>query len=104
MTRLFVGNLSFEVTEGDLRAAFGAYGTVDSADIVLDRSSGHSKGFGFVAMSRQAHAAAAIQGLNGTDLKGRSINVSRAHPPGDGGSRGTGPRGWEVVGEGRHRW
>jgi len=104
MTRLFVGNLSFEVTEGDLRAAFGAYGPVNSAEIVLDRSSGRSKGFGFVAMSWQAHAAAAIQALNGTDLKGRSINVSRAHPPVDGGSRGNAPRGWEVVGEGRHRW
>ena len=104
MTRLFVGNLSFDVTQADLRAAFGAYGPVNSADIVMDRSSGRSKGFGFVAMSWQAHAVAAIQGLNGTDLKGRSIDVSRAHPPSDGGSRGNSPRGWEVVGEGRHRW
>jgi len=77
MTKLFVGNLSSEVTQADLRAAFAAYGPVSSADIVVDRSDGKSKGFGFIEMSWQAHAVAAIQGLNGTDLKGRSINVSR---------------------------
>ena len=104
MTRLFVGNLSFEVTPVDLRAAFAAYGPVNSADIVMDRSNGTSKGFGFIEMPWQAHAVAAIQGLNGTDLKGRSMNVTRAHPRSDGGSRGNAPRGWEVVGEGRHRW
>jgi RNA recognition motif-containing protein len=98
MTRLFVGNLAFEVTPVDLRAAFAAYGPVSSADIVMDRSDGRSRGFGFVEMQWQAHAVAAIQGLNGTDLKGRSINVSRAHPRGDGGSRGNPPRGWDVVG------
>ena len=80
MTRLFVGNLSFEVAPVDLQAAFAAYGPVSSADIVMDRSNGRSKGFGFIEMAWQAHAVAAIQGLNGTDLKGRSINVSRAHP------------------------
>jgi RNA recognition motif-containing protein len=104
MTRLFVGNLSFEVTSVDLRAAFAAYGQVSSADIVMDRSNGTSRGFGFIEMPWQAHAVAAIQGLNGTDLKGRSINVSRAYPRSDGGSRGNPPRGWDVVGEGRHRW
>jgi len=104
MTKLFVGNLSFEVTQADLRAAFAAYGPVSSADIVVDRSDGKSKGFGFIEMSWQAHAVAAIQGLNGTDLKGRSINVSRAHPRSDGGSRGNAPRGWDVVGDGRNRW
>ena len=104
MTKLFVGNLSSEVTQADLRAAFAAYGPVSSADIVVDRSDGKSKGFGFIEMSWQAHAVAAIQGLNGTDLKGRSINVSRAHPRSEGGSRGNPPRGWEVVGDGRDRW
>ena len=103
MTKLFVGNLSSEVTQADLRAAFAAYGPVSSADIVVDRSDGKSKGFGFIEMSWQAHAVAAIQGLNGTDLKGRSINVSRAHPR-EGGSRGNAPRGWDVVGDGRNRW
>ena len=104
MTKLFVGNLSFEVTQADLRAAFAVYGPVSSADIVVDRSDGRSKGFGFIEMAWQAHAVAAIQGLNGTDLKGRSINVSRAHPRSEGGSRGNPPRGWEVVGDGRDRW
>ena len=104
MTRLFVGNLSFEVTPVDLRAVFAAYGPVSSADIVMDRSNGRSKGFGFVEMPWQTHAVAAIQGLDGTDLKGRSIHVTRAHPRSDGGSRGNPPRGWDVVGDGRHRW
>ena len=103
MTKLFVGNLSFEVTQADLRAAFAAYGPVSSADIVVDRSDGKSKGFGFIEMSWQAHAVAAIQGLNGTDLKGRSINVSRALPRTDRGSRGNPPRGWDVVGDGHSR-
>ena len=104
MTRLFVGDLAFEVTRVDLRAAFAAYGPVSSADIVMDRSNGSSKGFGFIEMPWQAHAVAAIQGLNGTELKGRSITVSRAHPRSKGGSRGNPPRGWDVVGDGRHRW
>jgi RNA recognition motif-containing protein len=104
MTRLFVGNLSFEVTPVDLRAAFAAYGPVSSADIVLDRSNGRSRRFGFIAMPWQAHAVAAIQGLDGTDLKGSNINVSRARPRSDGGSRGNPPRGWDVVGAGRNRW
>ena len=104
MTRLFVGNLSFQVTQSDLREAFTAYGSVSSAEIVVDRSDGRSKGFGFVDMPWQAHAVAAIQGLDGTDLKGRSINVSRARPRSAGGSRGNSPRGWDVVGEGRNRW
>jgi len=104
MTRLFVGNLSFEVTPVDLRAAFAAFGQVTSADIVIDGSNGGSRGFGFIEMPWQAHAVAAIQGLDGTALKGRTINVSRAQPRSDGGSRGNAPRGWAVVGEGRNRW
>jgi len=104
MTKLFVGNLSSEVTQADLRAAFAAYCPVSSSDIVMEKSDGKSKGFGFIEMSWQAHAVAAIQGLNGTDLKGRSINVSRAHPRSEGGSRGNAPRGWDVVGDGRNRW
>jgi len=105
MTRLFVGNLSFELTPVDLRAAFAAYGQVTSADIVLDGSNGRSRGFGFVEMQREAHAVAAIQGLDGSALKGRTINVSRARRRSDNGSRGNAPGGgWAVVGEGRNRW
>ena len=104
MTRLFVGNLSLDVTAGDLREAFAVYGPVSSVHIATDRSNGESKGFGFITMPVQAHAAAAIQGLDDTDLKGRNINVSPGHPRGEGGTRVDQPRGWAVVGEGRNRW
>ena len=104
MTKLFVGNLSHEATEGDLRAAFVAYGPVTSAAIVTDRTDGRSKGFGFVEMPSHADAVAAIQGLDGTALQGRDINVSRARSRSDGGGRGNPQRGWAVVGERRDRW
>ena len=104
MTKVFVGNLSSEVTPVDLRAAFAAYGQVSSTDIVMDRSNGESKGFGFIEMAWQAHAVAAIQGLDGTALKGRTINVSWVRARSEGGSRGNPPRGWAVVSDGRHRW
>ena len=101
MTRLLVGSLSPEVTQSDLREAFAAYGPVGSVYIAMDDSDGRSKSRGFIEMSWQAHAVAAIQGLNGSELKGRTMNVSRARPPSDGGSRGNPPRGWDVVGGGR---
>lgn len=103
-TRLFVGNLSLEVTQGDLRAAFAAYGPVSSADVVTDRSDGTSKGFGFVEMSAHADAVAAIKGLDRTDLKGRSIGVSLARPRTERASRRNPSPGWAVVGDGRNRW
>jgi RNA recognition motif-containing protein len=77
---------------------------VSSAKIVMDNSNSRSKGFGFIEMPWQAHAVAAIQGLDGTDLMGRTINVSRARPRTDGGSRGNPSRGWDVVGDARHLW
>jgi len=104
MTKLFVGNLSFDVTQDDLRAAFAPYGSVTSANVVMDRPNGESRGFGFVEMPWQVHAMAAIQGLNGTDLKGRRINVSRARPRSEGGGRANASRGWAVVGDGRNHW
>jgi RNA recognition motif-containing protein len=104
MARLFAGNLASEVTSNDLRAAFAAYGSVSSADVVLDRSTGLSKGFGFVEMPQRAHATAALRGLDGADLKGRRIVVSPAHPRGPGGNGGNPSRGWDVVGDGRNRW
>ena len=104
MTRLFVGNLSLDVTASDLRGAFAAYGPVSSAHIAMDRSNGRSKGFGFITMPVQAHAVAAMQGLDDTDLKGRSINVSPGHPRSEGGTPVNQPRGWAGVGEERNRW
>jgi cold-inducible RNA-binding protein len=103
MTKLFVGNLSSEVTQVDIRAAFAAYGQVSAADIVIDRSSDTSRGFGFVEMTSHEDAMAAMQGLDGTELKGRRINVSRARPRSEGGG-GNSPGGWAVVGDARHRW
>lgn len=85
--RIYAGNLSRDVSEDDLRAAFEAFGKVTSAMVIKDKFSGESKGFGFVEMAEKAEADAAIAGLNGTDLKGRALNVNEARP------RTEGPRG-----------
>jgi hypothetical protein len=92
---IYVGNLSYEVADQDLQEAFEAYGDVSSARVITDRETARSRGFGFVEMPNQAEAEAAIQGLNGKDLKGRSINVSEARPrrEGRGGSGGGGRSG-----------
>jgi cold-inducible RNA-binding protein len=78
--KLYVGNLSYSTTEEDLRTAFGQYGTLDSVDVILDRNTGRSKGFGFIQMGNDEEAKAAIEGLNGKDLDGRSLNVNEARP------------------------
>ncbi len=80
---IYVGNLSYQTTEDELREAFGAYGGVQSAAIITDKYSGDSKGFGFVEMANKAEAEAAIEGLNGQDLQGRSITVNEARPRSD---------------------
>ena len=93
---IYVGNLSHEVTEEDLKQAFEAFGEVESVNIIKDRFSGESRGFGFVEMPAQAEAQSAINDLNGTELKGRTLNVNEARPrterrggrSGDGGGRG----------------
>ena len=92
---IYVGNLSYEVTEGDLQAAFGTFGQVGSATVIKDAYSGRSRGFGFVEMPDAGEAAAAINGINNTDLKGRTVKVSEARPrPQSGGRRtGGGPGG-----------
>ena len=81
--KIYAGNLSYNVSNEDLRAAFAQFGTVDSADVIMDRATGRSKGFGFVEMSDATEAKAAIEGLNGKDLDGRNLNVSEARPKTD---------------------
>jgi len=89
---IYVGNLSYEVTEEDLRQAFETFGEVTSAKIITDRSSGTPRGFGFVEMATKAEAEAAIAGLNGTELKGRTLTVNEARPRTEG-RRGEGRPG-----------
>lgn len=78
--KLFVGNLDYTVTGDDLRALFAGAGTVVDAVVITDRMSGRSRGFGFVEMSSDDEAKAAVEKLNGADLKGRKINVNEARP------------------------
>jgi RNA recognition motif-containing protein len=75
---IYVGNLSFEVTDEDLREAFAEFGQVESAAVIKDRFSGKSRGFGFVEMPAKAEAEAAISGLDGSDMKGRALKVNEA--------------------------
>jgi RNA recognition motif-containing protein len=77
---IYVGGLSYEVTEMDLRAAFEAFGAVASVNIIKDQFSGQSRGFGFVEMPATPEAQAAISGLNGQELMGRTLNVNEARP------------------------
>jgi len=79
-TKLFVGSLAFSATDDDLNQFFGQFGNVVSAKVIVDRETGRSKGFGFVEMSSEAEAQAAIQGGDGKELSGRAINVSEARP------------------------
>ncbi len=87
-TKLYVGNLSYEVTDSDLQTLFSPHGTVQSAQVIMDRDNGRSKGFGFVEMNNGDEAQAAIKALNGQESNGRSLTVSEARPREDrGGSR-----------------
>ena len=78
--KIYVGNMSYETTEEDLHLACEAFGKVESATIIKDKFSGEPKGFGFVEMSSKAEGQAAIDGLNGKELKGRTLNVNEARP------------------------
>jgi RNA recognition motif-containing protein len=78
--KLFVGNLSFDTTENDLQDAFGAFGTVTEANLMMDRMTNRPRGFGFVTMSTAEEAQKAIAGLNGRDLGGRAVTVNVARP------------------------
>ncbi len=77
---IYVGNLSYDVSETELREAFEAFGEVDSAKIITDRDTGRSKGFGFVEMPDQGNGTTAIDGLNGQELGGRPLRVNEARP------------------------
>ena len=95
---IYVGNLSHEVTEEDLKQAFEEFGQVTSVNIIKDRYSGEPRGFGFVEMPAKAEAESAIGGLNGKELKGRTLTVNEARPRSDrrqsGARRGGGRRSW----------
>ncbi|MGB9005102.1 MAG: RNA-binding protein [Candidatus Aminicenantales bacterium] len=80
---IYVGNLSFNVTEADLKEAFGAFGTVQTASIIKDKYSGESRGFGFVEISNSEEAQKAIAAMNGKELKGRALKVNEAKPQSD---------------------
>jgi RNA recognition motif-containing protein len=92
---IYVGNLSYEVTEEDLKTAFETFGAVDIVKVVKDNYTGRSKGFGFVEMPDKTEAQSAIEGLNGKDLKGRNLNVNEARPKPEGrrGGEGAGGQG-----------
>jgi cold-inducible RNA-binding protein len=80
MNKLFVGNLSFDITENDLQDAFAAYGTVTEANLMMDRTTNRPRGFGFVTMGTADEAQKAIEGLNGRELGGRALTVNVARP------------------------
>lgn len=96
MKSIYVGNLSYSVTEPTLRALFQAYGNVERVNIATDRDSGQPRGFGFVDMTDDTEATNAINALNGKDLEGRTLNVNEARPKTDRPSGG--------GGYGRKRW
>ena len=101
---IYVGNLSPDVTGDDLRQAFGAFGQVESANVITDKFSGDSRGFGFVEMPSKDEATAALAGMNGKDIKGKAVSVNEAKPKtdrgGGGGRGGYGGGGGERGGYG----
>ncbi len=105
--KLYVGNLSYSVTGADLERLFSAHGTVESAQVITDRDSGRSKGFGFVEMGSNAEAEAAINALNGSQHDGRALTVNEAKPKESGGRSGGGRGGYGGGyggGGGGRRW
>ena len=96
MTKIFVGNLSYDATEDDVRSAFEAHGQVESVALITDKMTGRPRGFGFVEMPDGAAAQAAIQALNLQEIQGRAITVNEARPRagGGGGNRGGGRRNY----------
>ncbi len=103
IVKIFIGGLNYESTDAELKAAFEAYGEVESATIIVDRDSGRSKGFGFVEMSEKEEALKAIEGLNGTDFGGKTIAVNEARPKPTGQKRPGGGYGGHRGGPGGGR-
>ena len=103
--KLYVGNLTYAVTDSTLEQMFAAHGTVQSAQVIMDRDTGRSKGFGFVEMSSDQEAQAAIAALNGKEIEGRSltVNEARPRPQGAGGRGGSRDRGGYGGGGGGGR-
>src|SRR6516165_2329466 len=101
--KLYVGNLAYSVSDSDLQAMFAPHGAVQSAQVIMDRDTGRSKGFGFVEMSSDQEAQAAIAALNGQQVDGRSLTVNEAKPREDRGGRrgGAGGGGRGDYGGGR---
>ncbi len=86
--KLYVGNLAYGMSDSDLQQLFQAHGTVQSAQVIMDRDTGRSKGFGFVEMGSDQEAQAAIAALNGKEVEGRALTVNEARPKTEGGGRG----------------
>lgn len=104
--KLYVGNLNYKTDSSELQELFMQFGTVESAEIIADRETGRSKGFGFVEMSTDDEAAAAIEGMNGKEIGGRALTVNEAKPKeprSGGGGRGFGGGGRGGYGGGRDR-
>jgi len=100
MTNIFVGNLSFDATEGAIRSLFEQYGSVERVNLVTDRDTGRARGFGFVEMSNDVEGQNAIAALNGRDLDGRTLNVNEARPKENRGGGGGGYRSNSGGGSG----
>ena len=92
--RLYVGNLSYNTTDSALQQLFAAHGTVTSAQVIMDRDTGRSKGFGFVEMGSDQEAQAAVAALNGQQVDGRALTVNEARPKTEGGGGGGGRGGY----------
>ena len=100
--KLYVGNLAYSLTDRDLEQLFAAHGTVQSAQVIMDRDTGRSKGFGFVEMGTDQEAQTAITAMNGKEVEGRALTVNEARPKTEGGGgRGGGGRGFGGGGGGR---
>lgn len=102
--KLFVGNLSFDTTENDLQDAFAAHGTVTETNLMMDRTTGRPRGFGFITMSTPEEAQKAIAALNGSQLGGRALTVNIAKPREERPAGGGGRREYGGSGGGRDRY